>query len=228
MSEYTLYQGDCLEYMRGMDNGSVDAVITDPPYNSKLNYGTYNDNRPYDEYWNWIVNIVSECCRVARLVIVKHSALKIYDWTKHIEKSRMIVWYKPFSSGFKINGFATHFEPLWIVQGESKHWSKDVIEHSAGNGNHEENTGHPAQMPEGFVSKLLAITTDKGDTIFDPFMGSGTTGVTCMQLGRNFIGCEIDAGYFAIAEKRISEAAAQPPLFHLDAPKIEYAQAAFA
>jgi site-specific DNA-methyltransferase (adenine-specific) len=69
--------------------------------------------------------------------------------------------------------------------------------------------------------------TQPGETIFDPFMGSGTTGVACMQLGRNFIGCEIDPGYFAIAQKRISDAAAQPALFHLDVPKIEAHQAAF-
>jgi DNA modification methylase len=51
--------------------------------------------------------------------------------------------------------------------------------------------------------------TAAGATIFDPFMGSGTTGVACMQLGRRFIGCEIDPAYFAIAEKRIRQAAAQ-------------------
>jgi site-specific DNA-methyltransferase (adenine-specific) len=57
------------------------------------------------------------------------------------------------------------------------------------------------------------------DTIFDPFMGSGTTGVACVQTGRNFIGCEIDAGYFKIAEKRIAEAQLQPMLFQPEQPK---------
>jgi len=51
--------------------------------------------------------------------------------------------------------------------------------------------------------------TNEGDTILDPFMGSGTTGVACVQTGRNFIGCEIDPTYFAIAEKRIKEAQEQ-------------------
>jgi DNA modification methylase len=60
---------------------------------------------------------------------------------------------------------------------------------------------------------IVERTTRKGDTIFDPFMGSGTTGVACVQLGRNFIGCEIDPKYFAIAEKRIHEATLQPQLF---------------
>jgi len=59
------------------------------------------------------------------------------------------------------------------------------------------------------MSKLIIMLTDETDTIFDPFMGSGTTGVACMQLGRNFIGCEIDPTYYAIAEKRIKQAQMQ-------------------
>jgi site-specific DNA-methyltransferase (adenine-specific) len=56
---------------------------------------------------------------------------------------------------------------------------------------------------------LIENFTLSQDVIFDPFMGSGTTGVACMQLGRNFIGCEIDPTYYAIAEKRIKQAASQ-------------------
>lgn len=52
----------------------------------------------------------------------------------------------------------------------------------------------------------LELATNPGDTVLDPFMGSGTTGVACVQTGRNFIGCEIDPTYFAIAEKRIAAA----------------------
>ena len=58
---------------------------------------------------------------------------------------------------------------------------------------------------------IIDITAD-GSTILDPFMGSGTTGVACVQTGRNFIGIEIDPTYFAIAERRIKEAQAQPKL----------------
>ena len=60
---------------------------------------------------------------------------------------------------------------------------------------------------------ILVNHTDPHDTVFDPFMGSGTTGVAAVQLGRNFIGCEIDPDYFKIAEKRIHEATLQPSLF---------------
>jgi site-specific DNA-methyltransferase (adenine-specific) len=73
--------------------------------------------------------------------------------------------------------------------------------------------GHPCSKPLGLMSDVVNRYSDDGDTIFDPFMGSGTTGVACVELQRNFIGCEIDPGYYAIAEKRISQAALQIPMF---------------
>ena len=205
-----LYLGDCLEVMKSMPDKSVDAVITDPPYNSGLNYGPHNDNMPIAEYWGWLKLIIDECNRIARnMVVVKHSALKIPAWSKEIGAGRMVVWYKPFSRGFRVNGFATHFEPLWVMKGKTVKWSKDVIIQSSGNCNHEASTGHPAQMPEGLAQQIIDICTKLGDTILDPFMGSGTTGVACVQTGRNFIGIEIDPTYFAIAERRIKEAQEQ-------------------
>lgn len=81
-----------------------------------------------------------------------------------------------------------------------------------------EATGHPTQKNQEMVRQLIERCGVTG-TIFDPFMGSGTTGVAAVQLGRNFIGCEIDPKYYAIAEKRIREAEMQPPLFTPDKPQ---------
>jgi DNA modification methylase len=68
---------------------------------------------------------------------------------------------------------------------------------------------HPTQKPLALMLWVLENYTNEGNTIFDPFMGSGTTGVACVQTGRNFIGCEIDPGYFEIAKKRIEAAQLQ-------------------
>ena len=68
---------------------------------------------------------------------------------------------------------------------------------------------HPTQKPVRLLERIIALVTQPGDTIIDPFMGSGTTGVACVQTGRNFIGIEIDEGYFKIAEKRIKDAEMQ-------------------
>ena len=73
--------------------------------------------------------------------------------------------------------------------------------------------GHPCPKPRLWARGLVTLLTLSGDTILDPFMGSGTTGVACVQTGRNFIGIEIDPTYYAIAERRIAEAQLQPRLF---------------
>lgn len=87
----------------------------------------------------------------------------------------------------------------------------DWLIYSNGN-NHNE---HPSQKPLALMEWLVATYSNPGDLILDPFMGSGTTGVAAVKLGRKFIGIEIDEGYFEIAKRRISEALAQPPLFRL-------------
>ena len=69
-----------------------------------------------------------------------------------------------------------------------------------------ENEGHVCTFPIELVNRCLSMATEHGDTVLDPFMGSGTTGVACVNTGRNFIGIELDPDYFAIAEKRIEEA----------------------
>ena len=71
---------------------------------------------------------------------------------------------------------------------------------------------HPTQKPLALMMWILENSTPVGATVLDPFMGSGTTGVACVQTGRNFIGIEIDLTYYAIAERRIAEAQMQPVL----------------
>ena len=81
-----------------------------------------------------------------------------------------------------------------------------------------ESNGHPCVKPLKTWTKLIANNTLPGQKVLDPFMGSGTTGVACVMEGRSFIGIELDAKYYAIAERRIANA--QPPLFTAD---VEYA-----
>jgi len=82
----------------------------------------------------------------------------------------------------------------------------------------EEKVDHPARMPSALASGQIATWTDPGETILDPFMGSGTTGVACANLGRKFIGIEIEQRYFDIACRRIADAYKQPRLFEDEKP----------
>jgi site-specific DNA-methyltransferase (adenine-specific) len=84
-----------------------------------------------------------------------------------------------------------------------------------------ENYGHPAVMPYQMAHDHIVSWSNQGDTILDPFMGSGTTLVACQKLGRQGIGIEIDPDYFEIACKRVEEAARQPDLFIEPTPKPE-------
>ena len=68
---------------------------------------------------------------------------------------------------------------------------------------------HPTEKPVSLIRKIVEYSTDEGATILDPFMGSGTTGVACVQTNRNFIGIEIEPKYYDIAERRIKEAQLQ-------------------
>ena len=74
---------------------------------------------------------------------------------------------------------------------------------------------HPTQKPVALLEYLIRTYTNAGDTVLDFCMGSGTTGVACVNTGRDFIGVELDAGYYAIAERRIAEAQQQPQLLEV-------------
>jgi site-specific DNA-methyltransferase (adenine-specific) len=88
---------------------------------------------------------------------------------------------------------------------DSKTW--DVIEWPIIGGN--DNTDHPTTKPLGLMKRIVSVITDVNQSIVDCCMGSGTTGVACVQTGRRFIGIEIDPGYFQIAVKRIKQAQLQ-------------------
>jgi DNA modification methylase len=179
----------------------VDLVLADPPYNSGLCYGDgTNDKR--EDYWEWLDARIS--LMNGERLLIKHSALKVSDFMSHWP-SRMLIWIKPFSSGFPLNGVATHWEPIHWLRGKAVKWSKDYFECSAGNANKESSTGHPAQMPEAVQRWLLDTFTIEGDTILDPFMGSGTTLRAAKDLNRKAIGIEIEEKYCEIAANRLQQ-----------------------
>ena len=86
----------------------------------------------------------------------------------------------------------------------------DVIEWAIIGGT--ENTDHPTTKPLGLMQRIVSVITNEGQTVLDCCMGSGTTGVACVKLGRNFIGMELREDYFAIAQRRIAEAQLQMPM----------------
>jgi site-specific DNA-methyltransferase (adenine-specific) len=259
MSEYTLHLGDCLEYMHGMEAGSVDAVVTDPPYSSGgafradrnqrtdvkyqhtaetiRNYASFSgDNRDQRSFEKWCALWMAACLGVTReggimgcfidwrnLASVV-DAIQIGGWVFR----GITPWYKgedqrPVKGWFRRNieyivwGSAGPMLTGHLSEGECL---DGMFFHRINSDEKYHQTGKPVELMRDLVSVRPNIAT-----VFDPFMGSGTTGIACIDTGRKFIGCEIDPGYFAIAEKRIAQAAMQPGLFQLDAPMPEPKQA---
>ena len=190
-----LYQGDCLEFMKTLAPEMVDAVVTDPPYGLGRRNTGGGRNTIDDVRWD-IVNqdLVSKVVDFGRTAIVWGG--NYYS----LPPSRMwLVWYKRDSVPTMAD-----CEIAWTNQDKNSlvfDWTIAAT--------NKERVDHPTQKPEALMRWCLELSTNPGDTVFDPFMGSGTTGVACMQLGRNFIGCEIDPGYFEIAKKRIETARMQ-------------------
>ena len=194
-----LHLGDCLEYMKTMPAGSVDAVITDPPYGcGKADFDIYFPT----EWYQSAKLIAPRICIITGSIGLKDSVKLMGEDLVDVIAARNLNaltrgplgfsnWLACALSGTKPPQMQNFFE--FAVRGEMP--------------------DHPSPKPIEYMQKLVKRVTNLGDTIFDPFMGSGTTGVACVQLGRNFIGCEIDPKYFEIAKKRIAQAEMQPQLF---------------
>jgi len=231
----TLYCGDCLAVMPQLEAGSVDAVVTDPPYGIRV--AEWDEDRPPNSTWDSIAALLADggvlywwgfwghadwvLTQGRRVGLFPQSRIVWWFRTGRPEKSSYRedteeAWY--FSKGtpraFNAERYLEPYEDEanYARYGrEGKHpgtvWQASRIFH-----NHPENVGHPTQKPLSLITKMVDISTLPSALVLDPFMGSGTTGVACVKTGRRFIGIEIDEGYCRIAQKRIVDALSQLPL----------------
>ena len=203
MSEVTLIQGDCLDVMRGMADKSVDAVITDPPYG--VNVASWDSEIPPQA-------VLDECLRISRgSVIWFGAAPKLLDFSQYNPlPERILIWNPAFTlSQTSKHGMYFRYHPIfcWRLPKEQKSISMDVLRDNCDGRNWWK---HPGTKPLSLMKKL--VEAFGGDIVLDPFAGSGTTLVAAIQLNKSAIGIERDADYFAVMEKRIREAQAQPSL----------------
>jgi len=209
LSEYTLYLGDCLEYMKSMPDKSVDAVITDPPYG--INHSSHRDSSWMDTE---IDGDNDTNLRDAVIDTFQNKSMALFGSWKSPRPEGIrgiLIWDKgpAFGMGDLTFPWKMSWEEIYIFGDEWVGYRDEgVLRNHIICSWESHGRTHPHEKPVSLIKHLLSkLPSDF--TIFDPFMGSGTTGVACMQLGRKFIGCEIDPGYFAIAEKRIAQAQMQ-------------------
>lgn len=220
MSDIKLYNGDCLEVMKQIDLSNV-CIITDPPFNIDYHYGQYKDNLPEEVYLANLKTIFSNSP-----FVVIHYPEMIYKLAIKIgiAPNRVVSWVYNSNTAKQHRDIAFfNVKPDFkkVLQPyknpNDKRIKKRIEDGKLGcklydwwNINQVKNvsknkTGntHPCVMPLDVMKNIIGIIPDNY-TILDPFMGSGTTGVACKNLNRNFIGIELDENYFNIAKERIN------------------------
>lgn len=195
-------------------DGSIDLCVTDIPYgevNRKSNGLRNLDKDKADKTTFILSDFLAEINRIV------NGSVYIFCGTEQVSEirktlvecgfsTRLIIWEKTNPS--PMNG-----QHIWLsgveccVYGKRKgatfngHCNNTVLRYPCGR-----NKLHPTQKPLELIEKLITMSSNEGDTVFDPCMGSGTTGVACVHTNRNFIGIEIDEGYYNIAKERIENA----------------------
>jgi DNA modification methylase len=186
---YKIINGDCLEVMRSMPDKSVDLVLTDPPYGLDFR----------GEKWDsFIPSWIAEARRISPIVVFTTAPTTLWDYPR---PDWVNCWYRDASNSRAVAGGFNHWSPI-LVYGKVKFPVDSIKLHAIQNA-YPKGFPHPSPKPERLMAWLAKEASNEGETILDPFMGSGTTGVAALKLGRNFIGIEIDPKYCAMAEKRI-------------------------
>ena len=206
IGQATLYHGDCREVLPTLER--VDAVVTDPPYGIGLTYASYDDNE--SQWFDLINSVVPELRRLARFVVMPICKISRMGWwyTNH-QPDWLIAWNKGSPGHRSAIGFNS-WEPH-VCWGKPDRPMHDIFH--AGGMSLATGNGHPCPKPISWANWLVSRAALEGQSVLDPFMGSGTTGVACMNLGRQFIGIEMDRQYFDIACERIQAAQSQTRLF---------------
>ena len=201
---HTLYLGDCREILPAL--GKVDAVVTDPPYGlGDWNNRGSNAERPFDSSFTqtWDNPIDQE---IVSMMLAASKEQIIWGWNYFADllprTKQVFVWNKG------IRGM--HFNDCELAWTSEFRQASRVFDFSP---SAMEKKEHQTQKPIALMRWCLDRLPADANTILDPFMGSGTTGVACQKLGRRFIGIEIEPKYFDIACRRIEQAMAQPDLF---------------
>ena len=226
-----IYNEDCLEGMKRIPDGSVNLIVTDPPY--LINYKTghrkdkthrFNDVILNDDNEQLITDYVKECYRILKedsAMYLFCSSHKVDFFKRELEKEfsikNMIIWVKNnHTAGDLESAFGRKYEIVFLVnKGQRKFNGErltDIWEFPRVSG---DGQLHQNQKPIELIKRCIDKHSNVGDVVFDGFMGSGTTAAAALDTNRNYIGFELDEYYFNVAEKRIKNHTTQTDIFNL-------------
>lgn len=229
MSRHSIHNTDCFEFIKTMPDNSVDLILTDPPYNI-AQYSTGNISLPgrealNNDIANWDMidleprELLEDFKRVLKPkgnIFIFTSYNQIGRWHEAFDSEfdtfQFFIWHKtnPVPKIYK-NGFLNSCEMIICMWNKGHNWnfSKQNEMHNFFESpicmrpERLSDPKHPTQKPVKLLKHIISVASNKGDVVFDPFMGVGSTGVAALELGRKFGGCEIDQKYFTAAEFRI-------------------------
>ena len=224
IGDATLYLGDCRDILPTL--GKVDAVVTDPPYGVGFkgsttkhstkhgqSYASFDDTRGNVEAL--IIPALMDAVSLASCAIVTPGIACMFAYPE----PRAVGWiYYPSGANSGPWGFVCG-QPIFYF-GKDPYLAKQLgrLPNCFSSTEAAEGNGHPCPKPIKQTEWLVNRASLFGYTVLDPFMGSGTTGVACVKLGRKFIGIEIEPKYFDIACRRIEAATRQADMFVQRAP----------
>ena len=199
-----LYCGDCLDILPTLTG--VNAVVTDPPYGVGFKYESHDDTPiGYEDWcgrWFALCKLVSDGPIAISCGISNLNSWPQADW--------VLCWHKPAAMGRCPVGF-NNWEPV-LIYGKTR--AGQVVDVFRACITPDDSvSGHPCPKPLGWGECVVNRVSAAADVVCDPFMGSGTTGVAAVRLGRSFIGIERERKYFDIAVKRITEELSRLRLF---------------
>ena len=216
MSNYKLYQGDCITQLAAMQDNSVNFTLTDIPYdavNRASNGLRELDKGKADVLTFDLLKFLEQVYRVTSNSICifcgKEQFSTIYNFFANKKGTvRPIIWEKTNPS--PMNGQYIYLSgvemAVWFKKSGAKvfnaHCKNTVFRHPNGR-----SKLHPTEKNHELLKELILDNTNEGDIVLDPCMGSGSHGVVALENGRRFVGIELDEGYFNIAQNRIEEAA---------------------
>lgn len=188
----TIFVGDALDILPTLETGSVDLVLTDPPYGLDFRGAAWDREIP-----GWL----EEARRVAKSVIFTTAPLTQWDYPR---PDWVLCWARPASNSRSLlGGGFNHWTPI-MVYGAPK-FPVDLLSlHAIANAT-EPWIDHPSPKPIRLMRWLMEYGSEPGDLVIDPFMGSGTTLRAAKDLGRRCIGIEINEAYAEIAARRLAQ-----------------------
>jgi len=201
----TILTGDCRDILPGIADKSFAFGFADPPYWVGFDYGGKTDEEMDYIDPGWLVEEMVRICGVACITpgIVNYHDYPRADW--------ILCWYKPGSTRrSKLRGFNV-WEPILVYGGTVFGGAQDAIRLPDIANHTSDGSFHTCPKPEALLRWLISGFTEVGDTCLDPVSGSGTTCKAAYQLGRHYLGIEIDPTYAELSVQRIAQS--QPPLF---------------